>query len=103
MLTTCIIAFAILDALTPPASTTKDNYLCRHMARNFTDFYCPVVSKYDAETRGGERTVTYLHLYLSGYGKFAGAAARSETYSEEIKTTFVNCIPHNPASFWQMP
>lgn len=73
------------------------------MARNLYRFYSPVESTYDAETRGGERTVTYLHLYPSGYGKFAGAAARSESYNKEIKTTFVNHITNNPASFWQMP
>lgn len=85
------------------ASTTKDNYLYHYMAKNLYRFYGPVESKYDAETRGGEKTITYLHLYPSGYGRFAGAAARTETYNKELKTTFVSYVTHNPAAFWQAP
>jgi hypothetical protein len=85
------------------ASTTKDNYLYYYMAKNLYRFYTAVESKYDGETRGGERTVTYLHLYPSGYGKFKEASARSETYNSELKTIFVKYFTNNPAAFWQAP
>lgn len=85
------------------SSTTKDYYLYHYMAKNLYRFYGPVESKYDVETRGGEKTVTYMHFYPEGYGRFAGAPARTETYNKELKTTFINYSTHNPAAFWQAP
>jgi hypothetical protein len=84
-------------------STTKDRYLYAYMAKNLYRFYCTLESGFDVETRGGEKTITYVHLVPAGYGKFRQVPAKMQSYNKDLKTTFVNYTTHNPATFWQIP
>lgn len=84
-------------------STTKDNYLYYYMAKNLYRFYCSLESGFDVETKGGERTVTYVNLVPQGYGKFKQVPAKMQFYNKDLKTTFMHYTTHNPATFWLVP
>lgn len=85
------------------ASTTKEDYLYRYMAKNLYRFYCTTDNRYDLETRGKEKTVTYLNLVPDGYGRFSEVPHRMENYNTSLKTTFINYTTHNPEAFWKTP
>ena len=85
------------------ASTVKERYLYNYMAKNLYRFYTPLSSEFDIETRGLEKTVTYVNLVPTGYGKFKDVPTRRESYNKNLKTTFINYTTHNPATFWQAP
>ncbi len=85
------------------SSVTKDNYLYRYMAKNLYRFFCTVESGYDVETRGGDKTITYVNLVPSGYGKFKTMPARMQFYNQKQATTFIHYTIHNPSTFWQQP
>ncbi len=84
-------------------STTKENYLYHYMAKNLYRFYCTLESGFDVETRGGEKTITYVNLVPAGYGKFKEMGARKQFYNKDSKTTFVHYTTSNPGSFWRIP
>jgi hypothetical protein len=84
-------------------STTKDNYLYYYMAKNLYRFICTLESSYDIETKGGEKTITYVNFFPEGYGKFSHMPTKREVYNKDLKTTFVYYTTHNPATFWQIP
>lgn len=85
------------------SSTVKSQYLDQYMAKNLYRFSSPLDSRFDVETRGGDKTISYINLVPAGYGKFADMGSKSEWYNEKAKTRFVNYITHNPAAFWQAP
>jgi hypothetical protein len=85
------------------ASTTKENYLYYYMAKNLYRFYCPLESEFDVETKGGEKTITYVNLVPAGYAKFKQVPAKMQFYNKDLKTTFVHYTTHNPATFWEIP
>lgn len=84
-------------------STTKENYLYQYMAKNLYRFYCTLESRFDVETRGGEKTITYVNLVPKGYGKFRQMGAKTQVYNKDLKTIFVHYTTHNPATFWRVP
>ena len=85
------------------ASTTKNDYLYHYMAKNLYRFYCTLESGYDVETKGGDRTVTYVNLVPKGYGKFKTVPTKMQLYNKDSKTSYVHYTTHNPATFWQVP
>lgn len=85
------------------ASTTKDHYLYQYMAKNLYRFYCTLESGFDVETRGNEKTITYVNLVPQGYGKFKEMAAKTQFYNKNSNTTFIHYTTHNPATFWRVP
>jgi transglutaminase-like putative cysteine protease len=84
-------------------STTKDYYLYYYMAKNLYRFYCTLESGFDVETKGEEKTITYVNLVPIGYGKFKQVPAKMQFYNKNLKTTFVHYTTHNPKVFWQVP
>jgi len=84
-------------------STTKDKYLYYYMAKNLYRFYCTLESGFDVETRGGEKTITYVNLVPQGYGKFKQVPAKMQFYNKDLKTSFIHYAIHNPATFWRVP
>ncbi|MFT3827870.1 MAG: transglutaminase domain-containing protein [Chitinophagaceae bacterium] len=82
---------------------TKVDYLDNYMSKNVYRFYCTLESGFDVETKGGEKTITYIYLAPVGYGKFKDRPVRTESYNKDIKTTIVRYTTHNPAAFWQVP
>jgi len=85
------------------SSTTKDNYLYNYMAKNLYRFICTLESGFDVETKGGEKTITYVHLAPAGYGKFKNQPVKTQLYNKDLQTTFIRYTIHNPATFWQVP
>jgi len=84
-------------------STLKDHYLDYYMAKNLYRFYTTLESGFDIETRGQEKTVTYVNLVPLGYGKFANTPSKMEFYNKELKTRFVHYTTRNPFYFWETP
>jgi hypothetical protein len=85
------------------SSAVKEEYLYNYMAKNLYRFYCALESGFDVETRGQEKTVTYVYLAPVGYSKFKDRPAKMEYYNKDLKTTFVHYTTNNPAAFWQVP
>jgi len=85
------------------ASIVKEEYLYKYMAKNLYRFYSTLESGFDVETRGDEKTITYVNLVPVGYAKFKQTPAKMTFYNKESKTTFVHYTTHNPATFWQAP
>lgn len=85
------------------ASTIKQNYLYVYMPKNLYRFYCTMESGFDVETRGGEKTITYVNLVPQGYSKFKKMGAKTQFYNKDAKTTFVHYTTNSPATFWRVP
>lgn len=85
------------------ASTTKEQYLYHYMAKNLYRFFCTLDSGFDVETPGGDKTVTYVNLFPTGYGRFRQRTFRMEYDNRALKTRYITYNIHNPASFWQAP
>jgi hypothetical protein len=84
-------------------SVTKDSYLYYYMAKNLYRFYCTLESGFDEETTGRDKTITYVNLVPSGYGRFKQVSSKMQFYNKDLKTTYINYTTHNPDRFWQIP
>jgi len=81
------------------ASTVKEDYLYRYMAKNLYILQCPVNSTYDMETRQQGKTIEYIQLNPLDY--FKQKPQVRESISSGTKLVIYNT--NNPDIFWQKP
>jgi hypothetical protein len=84
-------------------SLTKEGYLYSYMAKNLYRFTCTLESKFDEETTGIDKTISYVNLIPQGYGKFLKIPNGMEVYDKISKTRFIQYSTHDPNTFWQVP
>lgn len=83
------------------ASTVKENYLFKYMAKNLYRFSCPLKSEYDYETDGEGKIRESVELIpLDGYNK---TPKISEKMDKQSGVTFKTYKTNNPSQFWVEP
>jgi hypothetical protein len=82
-------------------SVVKEDYLYRYMAKNLYKLICPVVSRYDLETRQRGKVVEYVELLPLGH--FEQLPLRKETNDTSTETSLVWFRTNNPDLFWARP
>jgi hypothetical protein len=86
---------------------TKENYLDSYMAKNLYWLQCPVISRFNPESRYRNNDNTYISLMPIGYehssvNKSAGVLFDGKIVVSD-RTKMYNRIVHNPEYFWQKP
>lgn len=83
------------------ASTLKENYLYKYMAKNLYRFSCPLKSEYDYETEEKGKIRENVELIpLDGYNK---TPKISEWTDKQTGVTFKTYKTSNPSQFWAAP
>lgn len=79
-------------------SSLREAYIESYMAKNLYRLECPVVSQYDTETPGADRTVEYVQLIPLDYH-----TQTPDVETRKGKRTIITYRTNDPARFWAAP
>ncbi|MBK0378854.1 transglutaminase-like domain-containing protein [Mucilaginibacter segetis] len=79
----------------------KENYLYYYMAKNLYYLYSPLKSEYNYETKGNNKTITYVSLVPLDY--FKQGPFESENVNKDTGLKIVRYKTNNPELFWKLP